>query len=302
MRLAIIVVALTGVGFGLAWSLGCCSSPDAESLDEGAIEVVSGDPTAGVEGPAPATAPAPDAPAPGAPASGTPAPTPTTPTKEPAPAPHPSGLPPPRVVTSNGARHAPQQAAPAKPADPTPAPAPAPAPAASAPTPVPSDMKYSALKIKSVKGGQLVYAAHGTPDGFVQMLGDFENALGNRAWAQTYETLERSADRVVAKWKFRGKMGINPTVHIEFVTTKRSEAGATVEFKLVKKSLGIASFFGDFKITRLPGTPPRVQVVQRQFIDSGISFANASAEDIEKGLREDARLIRLWMEKRTAKK
>ena len=68
----------------------------------------------------------------------------------------------------------------------------------------------------------------------------------------------------------------------------------------VKKAMGIATFFGDYRIEPVAGSPPRCLVTERVFLDSGLAFANASHEDLEKGLAEDARLLKAWMAERTA--
>jgi hypothetical protein len=164
------------------------------------------------------------------------------------------------------------------------------------PAPWPEPL-YQALELRGVKGGRIEFLLPGTPEQVHAMLLDFEGAEGHRSWARGYQTLERSPGRVVAEWRFRGKMGINPTVHIAF-ESKQEGAATTVSYTLVKKAFGIASFFGDYRIEPLPDQPGRTRLSERVFIDSGIPFTNAKPEDIEKGLREDARLMRLWMEQR----
>lgn len=168
---------------------------------------------------------------------------------------------------------------------------------AEGPQPVPTSTTYEALALRGVKGGRIRFAVPGTVGDVLRMLLDFEKAAGNRAWARSYRTLSRDEQGVLAQWTFRGKMGIAPTVQLRF-RVEHADGGATVRYELKKKAFGIASFFGDYRLRPLPGTPPRVELAERVFIDSGIPIANASQEDIEKGLREDARLIRAWMEQR----
>jgi len=267
MRIILILAIVGGIAFGAAFSLGCCSAPGVTQLpaDEDAIEVV---------GPAKTDAPPPQAVAQAA--------------KKPLEPPPPV----PAVIAETIPEPRPQPKE--MPARPTPAPA---KPAA---TPIPAETTYAKLKLKRVKGGQLTYAAAGTVEEILAMLVDFDHAQGHRAWAQSYKTLRTDPAGVLARWKFKGKLGITPTVHLLF-HTKREGKNGTVTYELKKRSLGIASFFGDFKVTPLAGSPSRSQIVQRAFIDSGLPFANASRSDIEKGLREDARLIRLWMQARTSK-
>lgn len=232
MRIIWIVMAVAVVGFGFAWSLGCCSAPDATTLPEDESEIRT--------------------------VGGTRAPTAETP------------------------------------ADPSGDPAEA---SARGQAPIPATTTYEALTLRGVKGGRIRFVVPGTVGDVLRMLLDFDHAAGHRAWARTYHTLAHDEEGVLAQWTFRGKMGIAPTVHLRF-RVEHGDEGAVVRYELEKKAFGIASFFGDYRVTPRPGTPPRVEIAERVFIDSGIPIANASAEDIEKGLREDARLIRAWMAER----
>ena len=205
---------------------------------------------------------------------------------------------------------------PAAPA-PTPAPAPAPAtpveppeplepaatpdatPAPVAPPPLAAleTSPFTPLQLRGVRGGELAYDIDGSVDDVVAMLLDQNGAEGHRAWAQRYREVSREGERVVGEWHFRGKMGINPVVHIEF-TTEREGDGARVRYKVVKRAMGIKSFFGDYRVEPVSGVPSRSRLTARVFIDSGMPFVNASHQDIENGLREDAKLMREWMGQR----
>jgi hypothetical protein len=175
------------------------------------------------------------------------------------------------------------------------------APDAPVHTPIPEAVSYAALELRKVKGGQIQFQVPGTPDEVLAMLVDFPNMSGRRSWAPSQRVLARDAEGVLTEWKFKGRMGIHPTVHVHF-RTERSQDGGVVTFELRKKALGIGSFFGDYKVKRLPGTPARCLVVERTFLDSGLPFANASREDLEEGHRKDAELMRTWMEERAAGK
>jgi hypothetical protein len=180
-------------------------------------------------------------------------------------------------------------------ASPTPAGAAAPASA-----PAPREGLFAALEVNGVKGGELGFVVPGTVAEVEAALLDFDAATGHRAWAQRYRVVSRSGSQVVAEWRFKGRMGVNPTVHLEF-TPEPDGVGRRIRYRVVQKAFGIASFFGDYRLEPLAGEPPRVLVTERVFIDSGLSFNNASHEDVEKGLREDARLFRAWMEERTGR-
>lgn len=131
------------------------------------------------------------------------------------------------------------------------------------------------------------------------MLLDQNGADGHRAWAQRYREVSREGERVVGEWHFRGKMGINPVVHIEF-DTKREDGSARIRYKVVKRAMGIKSYFGDYRVESVPGVPTRSQLTARVFIDSGMPFVNASYKDIQDGLREDAKLLRAWIGQRAS--
>ena len=129
------------------------------------------------------------------------------------------------------------------------------------------------------------------------MLLDFEHAADNRAWARTFEVIRRTKDRVVARWNFEGRAGINPSCVLGFVVVPK-EDGVVVRYKILEDDFGLAAFFGDYRVIRFAESPPRSKLVQRVYIDSGIALVNASADDIATGLREDARRILEWMKKR----
>ena len=158
---------------------------------------------------------------------------------------------------------------------------------------------FKQLQLRGVRGGELAYELDGAVEDVVAMLLDQDGAGGHRAWAQTYREASREGDRVVGEWHFRGKMGVNPVVEIEFVREREGEA-TRIRYKVVKRALGIKSFFGDYHVAPVPGVPSRSRLTARVFIDSGLPFVNASHQDIQDGLREDARLMREWMTTRLA--
>ncbi|MEE9395091.1 MAG: hypothetical protein V3W41_21590, partial [Planctomycetota bacterium] len=62
----------------------------------------------------------------------------------------------------------------------------------------------------------------------------------------------------------------------------------------VKEDFGLAAFFGDYLCETIPNDPRLSKLTERVFIDSGLWIANASKEEVEAGLREDARLLVAW--------
>ena len=169
--------------------------------------------------------------------------------------------------------------------------------------PLPQDLIRRKRDNGELSAEELRWFIQGTTDGSIPdyqvaaMLMDQAGADGHRAWARKYREISREGDRVVGEWSFRGKMGINPVVQIEFVQARAGDA-IDIDYKVVKRALGIKSFFGDYRIDPVPGVPTRSRLKARVFIDSGMPFVNASHQDMEDGLREDAKLMREWMEQR----
>lgn len=163
----------------------------------------------------------------------------------------------------------------------------APAPSAEA-----DDVTVKEVEYQGVRGGRTVYTIAGTPDDVAAMLVDFDGADGRRAWAKTYRTIKKSADEVVAQWKFEGKAGIDPDCDLVFNIVRR-KADIVIRFKLQRTDFGLAAFFGDYRIES--AGDGQSKITARVYIDSGVAIANADAEDISSGLKEDAKLMRAWM-------
>jgi hypothetical protein len=159
------------------------------------------------------------------------------------------------------------------------------------------ELEVRPLELKGVRGGEITLLIDGSPEQVLEMLLDFAAADGHRAWAREYRLLESDGETVRAEWRFEGKMGVDPTVELSF---RRIPGGELIvlRYELSKTAFGLAAFFGDYRIRSVARDPPRSLLVQRVFIDSGLFFVNASAEDIAAGLREDARLMRAWMRER----
>lgn len=163
---------------------------------------------------------------------------------------------------------------------------------ASSPSAEADDVPVKEVEYQGVRGGRTVYTISGTPDEVAAMLVDFDGADGRRAWAKTYRTIKKSADEVVAQWKFEGKAGIDPDCDLVFNVVRR-KTDILIRFKLQRTDFGLAAFFGDYRIE--PAGDGRSRITARVYIDSGVAIANADAEDISSGLKEDAKLMRAWM-------
>lgn len=161
------------------------------------------------------------------------------------------------------------------------------------------ELPVEILDYKGVRGGKIVCDVDGSKDEVVAMLLDFDHADGKRAWAKTYKDLGTEGEKRLAFWSFEGKSGINPEVVLVFETITRGDA-AIIRYRLREPVFGLAAFFGDWRVTPLGRA--RSRLTMRVYIDSGVLIANATEEDISDGLREDARLIDLWMKERLTKK
>jgi hypothetical protein len=157
---------------------------------------------------------------------------------------------------------------------------------------------FTPLELQGTRGGSLAYEIEGDPLAVAAMLLDFEGANGVRPWAQRYRTVSTTGDVTRAEWHFRGKMGVNPQVEIEFVRQALPDGGVRIRYKLVRKAFGIAAWFGDWRVRPVRGVAGRSRLTARVYVDSGLPFVGASSQDIEDGLREDAAAMRGWMERR----
>ena len=161
------------------------------------------------------------------------------------------------------------------------------------------ELEVTPLDQEGVRGGRIAFTLDGSPSQVLEMLLDFEQASGRRIWARTYTLLSREEGVVTARWKFKGRFGINPTVVLEFRTQERPGA-LLVTYEILEPGFGMAAFFGDYRVFPVNGDAHRSILEERVFIDSGLTFANASAEDIQEGLREDAHALRAWIQVRSS--
>ncbi len=201
---------------------------------------------------------------------------------------------------------APAASAPARPAErPTTSPttpaggAPASGPARPALPPL-AESAFTPLVLDGARGGSLAYDLEGGVEAVGAMLLDYDHADGQRAWAETYRTVGRDGDRERAEWKFRGKLGVAPRVVLDLERERVEGDAIRVRFQLSETAFGLKRFFGDWRVEPVAGVPDRAHVTARVFIDSGLPFVNASHDDVRDGLREDARLMRAWMDRRLA--
>ncbi len=168
------------------------------------------------------------------------------------------------------------------------------------PTTEEREQPVTRLRLKDVRGGELNFDLPGGPAAVAEALLDFANASGHRAWAPKIEALPPRGETLLSRWHFEGEMGIDPVVVLGF-REKAEDGGILIRFRIVEKDFGLAAFFGDYLIRSAPDDEGRSRVRARIFIDSGVTIANASDEEIAAGLREDARMLEAWMQERLAR-
>jgi len=159
---------------------------------------------------------------------------------------------------------------------------------------------YAQLARDGIAGGRLSIALPDAPQAVLAMLLDFNRAAGHRAWFKRAVVLEREPQRVLARWEMHGKLGVHPTVTIEFRVSEESSA-TVVRYQITRPGLGLAVFSGCYTVEAIPKRPGRTRFTQTVYIDSGLPFVGASAKDIADGLREDAALLRDWLAQRRAR-
>ncbi len=161
------------------------------------------------------------------------------------------------------------------------------------------ELTVEPIELEGVRGGRIAFALDGSPQDVAAMLLDFDAMTGKRPWAVEYESLPAGTATARARWRFEGKAGVNPTIELDF-TLEATTVPTRLEFHASKPAFGLAAFFGTHELWPHPDRKNATLMRFDLYIDSGLPFANATAEDLENGLREDARQMRAWMESRAA--
>ena len=174
-------------------------------------------------------------------------------------------------------------------------------PAAVAPgeTLIPTDISFTPLEQDGVMGGRATTTLPGTPAEIYTAITDTEHAAAHRSFARKMEVLSRERENLELALTLKGKLGISPTIHVLYQTT-RTEGDITITYALTRKAFGIARYFGSYRIQPLPGSPARSRFTSTIFISSGVSLASVDHEEIEAGQRADQIELRAWMRERLA--
>lgn len=158
-----------------------------------------------------------------------------------------------------------------------------------------SELAVELMEQDGAIGGRIVFGVAGEPEEVLDMLLDFDNADGRRAWSTRHELLSRDGDLATARWHLKGKGGIRPTVRLAFVTERLADR-IRLTFDLVERTFGVMELFGDFVI--VADERGGSLLAGRVFVASGLPFGGPTVDDIHDGMRVDAELIRDWMHER----
>jgi hypothetical protein len=139
-----------------------------------------------------------------------------------------------------------------------------------------------------VTGHEAVLRLPAQPIEIERWLLDFERGAADRPNVMEAKLVERTADAWVARFRFRGPLGIHPTAVTR--TTRRREGEAVVlSFASVETSFGLTRLFGSYRLEPMPGGATRL--THRLFVVS--PFATESRRETD--MREDAAaILRRW--------
>lgn len=170
-------------------------------------------------------------------------------------------------------------------------------PASTSLSPLDPTITFVPLEDGEVLGGEATSLLPGTPAEILAALTDFEAAAVHRSFANDMKVLSQEGDHHDVALTLKGRVGVNPTIHVRYTESKEG-AAVILSYALTKKALGMAHYEGRYKIEPVEGTPPRSRFSSRIFLSSGISLMKIDHEDIEEGQRTDQRELRAWMNTR----
>jgi hypothetical protein len=176
------------------------------------------------------------------------------------------------------------------------------APAAAAGDADGDDTRYAPLEEGGVRGGEVTFTVAGTPEDLLDMILDFDQEPRHRPWRIRTKVLDTDGARCRVEAEYEGKAGLNPVVVLVHEASAVA-GGYLVRFHVEEPTFGLSTFSGEYEMTAgdaASGRPGRSRFRERVFIDSGLLFINATADDIRAALLRDAQDIRAWMEARLA--
>ena len=118
---------------------------------------------------------------------------------------------------------------------------------------------------------------------------DFDNIAEDRPNVLEAALVEAGSDGWLARFRFRGALGVNPTTLTR--TTRRTEGSAVIlDFDSVETSFGLSRVFGSYRIE--PSGGGECILTHRLFVDSPF----VSVEARERDMGADAEAIRRQFE------
>ncbi|MGQ9588860.1 MAG: hypothetical protein ACUVYA_01050 [Planctomycetota bacterium] len=159
--------------------------------------------------------------------------------------------------------------------------------------------RYVSRDRDGMAGGEISFVAPGTPRDLLGLLLDFHGDAGHRPWRAGNRLVCSERDRYRVEARYSGRVGINPTVVLLYDVLPAPEGhGYVVKFRVDEAEFGLKRFEGEYEVRAVDAGCSRLR--ETVFIDSGLPFVNASAEDVRAALHEDAKSIRRWMRERLA--
>jgi hypothetical protein len=125
----------------------------------------------------------------------------------------------------------------------------------------------------------------GSPRAVERWLLDFDRIAADRPNVLDARLVGRDAEGWLARFRFRGILGVNPT-SLTRTTRRRVGDAVILEFRSVETSFGLDRIFGSYRIE--PDGAGGCVLTHRLFVDS--PFVTEEAR--ERDLREDAEAIR----------
>ena len=161
-------------------------------------------------------------------------------------------------------------------------------------------VSFEPLTEGGVQGGEATTLLPGTPAQILAAITNFAEAARRRSFANAIEVVRVEGDTTEVALTLKGRVGVNPTIHVAYTTTRPEPGVIEVHYRLTKKALGIAHYAGRYRIEPVAGHPPRSRFRSRLFLGSGISLMAIDHEDIEAGQRTDQAELRAWLHERLA--
>ncbi len=161
-----------------------------------------------------------------------------------------------------------------------------------------SELPIERYEIERVEGSGLSFVLDGTPRDVLAMLLDFEGANGRREWCERYKAVSVGEGTAEAVWYFKRYKIFKPVVTLlyEFEESNGGDR-IVIDFHAAAPVPGVAALFGQYQLYALEGEIDETLMRAQVFIDTGLPI-DVDQEDVEEGLRTDAKNLRAWIRER----